>query len=762
MRTKLVSKQGTVKMEERREREGDVAPPLPKLVMDWCKILRPASRGYVDLLKMAIERLVEEGTARLVRVALGASGDGPPAISLSIPVVQATWGGHTAVVSYLVERFSDIVAEEDEVSLPPNFEGWETRHCCGGSSQRVADAVVHRHGPYMASHIAASLGHVEILRVWGESCVEWRDDLGHTPLHWAACYGQKMAVQYLLSIGAPVNATNIHGVTPLVDCMEGLKVFRDGHGAHLESLILLLDSGATINDSHLAACVKRVAKSFESLTDDETESLLSCITRVNREAIVPIAKLFCMHLAPNEDKLPVLTRENAVRCFIGFLHFMSFACQDLSQVHTIWDCVFQLEAVQEDAAVSCLPPFHTYGNRMAITSWAEAESVTDRAQLTSDLTEVVYQCALMLERALGSDSPCVIETLFNAPTLLALGQSHPSKALESLFLHAAELFNAYLLTSNQKAYTLCLLSPVGYLDKLMERNLDPDFLVALKILLKTLKLVIETEIGEEADRDIVTSLKECSYFLSVVAFDLLCRVAYLSLRGQNSMDPGQLPHEVDELALQLVKMCPPLDSHYYIRYRGPSWLAGEEEEDRYVDWVTECFQSWLIRTGSLYTLDEDGDMVINIVIEGVIDRGFSMDKPLLDFVLEHASHHDAVDSSNKSPHEMLMECKLNEKRDKTYSTDIKAVCSAITNPPSVPPLTCLTAQAIISHRLPYGATDYLPPHIVRFISMHDFQRKPNSFISHVTDFREASQATTEFEANFDIPFTLKLVAKHNF
>ena len=101
-------------MEVKREEDGEKkAPLLPKLVMDWTKILGPASRGYVDQLEDTIERSLDEGTAKLVYDdSSRASSVCPSPIALSAPVVRATWFGQTITVSYLVERCSDIVAEE--------------------------------------------------------------------------------------------------------------------------------------------------------------------------------------------------------------------------------------------------------------------------------------------------------------------------------------------------------------------------------------------------------------------------------------------------------------------------------------------------------------------------------------------------------------------------------------------------------------------------------------------------------------------------
>uniref|UniRef100_A0A3Q2PWR2 Myotrophin n=1 Tax=Fundulus heteroclitus TaxID=8078 RepID=A0A3Q2PWR2_FUNHE len=47
-------------------------------------------------------------------------------------------------------------------------------------------------------------------------------DTGRKPLHYAADFGQGDVVAYLISKGANVNATDKHGITPLISaCYEG-------------------------------------------------------------------------------------------------------------------------------------------------------------------------------------------------------------------------------------------------------------------------------------------------------------------------------------------------------------------------------------------------------------------------------------------------------------------------------------------------------------------------------------------------------------
>ncbi|TNM91619.1 myotrophin [Takifugu rubripes] len=60
-------------------------------------------------------------------------------------------------------------------------------------------------------------------------------DTGRKPLHIVADFGQKEVMEFLISTGANVNATDKHGLTPLIcACLEN----------HVACVKLLLEKGA--------------------------------------------------------------------------------------------------------------------------------------------------------------------------------------------------------------------------------------------------------------------------------------------------------------------------------------------------------------------------------------------------------------------------------------------------------------------------------------------------------------------------------------
>ncbi|KAM4712001.1 myotrophin [Anableps anableps] len=62
---------------------------------------------------------------------------------------------------------------------------------------------------------------------------------GRMPLHYAADYGQTEVMEYLISIGANVNAKDKHGFSPLASAC-----FED----HIDCVKILLEKGADKNE----------------------------------------------------------------------------------------------------------------------------------------------------------------------------------------------------------------------------------------------------------------------------------------------------------------------------------------------------------------------------------------------------------------------------------------------------------------------------------------------------------------------------------
>ena len=697
---------------------------LPKLVVgtDFDRVVRLAASGDLERLKATIDSSLKRSRAKLHTPA--ESKDDPPSITLCMPVVQATWGGHTPVVSYLVANFSDVVQNEDEESLPlpPYFLLDEKLWCC----EEDSGSHTHRHGPYIASHIAASVGSVDILRLWGNLCVGWRDDLGRTPLHWAAFYDQNEAVQYLLSVGALASATTDCGVTPLLDCIMGLESRRE---VHFEVFMNLLRSGGEMEHSYASDIIDIL----QYTSAEEKAALLTIFLQAKGETMVLLGKMFQLVCIASHNRTVAKEDLNPIRSFIDGLCLLSCFCEDLSWLKAIWERIFQVGS-EHNITVSYLPPIQVYEGRTEVTSWKEADLMLSQA--SSDPSEVIYQCGIMLESVLGYDSPYLIETLCNAPATPTLGQDQPSKALVHLFSRGIKLLNQYL---NSNKPFLDLSSPVNYFDDLVRSGHTLNLALPLQLLLETLVLLQDQMKQLEVIRTHFPSyeqkkLEEWKKSPSFIAFDLLCRMAYIAHKKDGSSS-RMLPHQIDEFGQRLLQLSPNIDIYHRISSTIPPWIEEDDKRD-YDEFVSECFKSWVESSGALYALDSDGKLPIDQLIETMFSYRIpfykddyvysSVHQSLIDVVLEYGTHPDAVNSSNMTPFESLHSGQLLEASEGSTKAAVK---DAITKP-SVPPLECLTARALVGYQFPYqtlAASDYLPYHLLQFISIHDPKRSKNVF-----------------------------------
>ena len=734
---------------DRTQGAKNVGLSLPKLVLkaDFTKVVALAASGDIKQLKAAIDSSIARSQAALHPFTTAAqSKDDPPPIALCMPVVQATWAGHASVVGYFVTSFSDVVEKEGETSFHPK----PFAHCC----EVTPNNHTHRHGPYLASHVAACLGNEDILHLWGDSCVCWRDDLGRTPLHWAAFFCRESIVRYLLSVGAPVNATNNMGVTPLVDCLEALKNRSE---AVLETFILLLENGAEVGHSCSSVGTEIAITVWKYLSIDELSMLLAFLVQAKDEAMVSIGKFFQLvcsgiHAEPADKSDP-----SPVNSFCDYLLLVALFSGDLDQVRASWECALSVRA-DHGANVSFLPPIEVYENRKEVSSWEEAELILSQTQLTSNLTEVLYQYGIMVERVLGSDNPYLIELLCNTCTrtsiTLGLEHAHPSKAVEHIFSRGIELLKLFLTSGKQESYSFHLESPVGYFDMLVEKSIVPNYAVPLKLLIDTLVIMRKTKIFPSENNCELENVCKCIIFFTFMALNMLCRMAYIAHkeRGTSSVT---LPHEIDEFGQRLLQMSSPVFCYFAFFSKMPSWLKDKTEELDYVEFIVECFKSWAVRSGSLYALDLDGKMAIDHVIEDVFEDENFLHQPLLHLMLEHGSHPDAVNGSNSTPYETLQAQRLTCSDSIRWATStVLYLNGAITKPCVTPPLSCLAARAVVKYRFPYRTAEHIPTNVVTFISMHDRNRPRDLFLCR--DYWDPDVMEDDSNALLKVEFSVPL------
>ena len=647
-------------------------------------------------------------------------GKAPP-IALCSPVLGATWSGHTSIVSYLVKNYSDVVAGKEDVStinIP--------RACCCERAMynlcyKVrADSHKHRHSPSIASHVAASLGHVKILQLLRSvgACHEWRDELGRTPLHWAAYFRHAKVVKYFLGVGASANATSTHGVTPLMDCLEGVKC-----ESQIETLTLLIENGADIR--WIACDGASVLDMLLSLPADEKYQLISNLVQSKTETKMMIESVL-IHLvfdggtdavAQHVSNARVRSHDLVTQCskfcpaaFADCLLCLSFHCESVEQVRSLWEHAFQVRRENEIVPPD-LAPIPVYSNRQEITSWEEAEQILSQAAQTSDPTEILYQACMMLERALGGDSPYVIGMLLDVWFAFSWEQDGSYNVPEHFFLRGLELLNACLRSMRHPlCITLTNLCHVDEIDELIENGYTPNFSLLLQLLLDTLTLVHNASLRFHSH-----SVQEFYIYLAEMAFKVLCRMSYLHHKHHGT-GSETLPSEIEEFGQRLFSSSSVIALYYAMMTGMPQWARSLDEKRDYVSFITECFQSWAISSGAFYALDSEGHRPIEQV-------GSNLPRPLMELILEHGAHVDVVNSNNLSPQGSQA------MQEPGGASPQARVQEFVPPPPSVLPLACLAARAAIDGHIPYQNLDFVPRHLKWFLTIHDC-KAPKGLFKH--------------------------------
>ena len=133
-----------------------------------------------------------------------------------VPIIQAVLSGNTNYVAALLRHHVDLTARY--INGADNFSPLELAMDEGHMDIAVLIRNYVMEGPTNTVGFAAAHGNSELLSRLLQSnstSINERDDLGFTPLHWAAQAGQDAIVKQLLVDGASINSTDPKGNTPL-------------------------------------------------------------------------------------------------------------------------------------------------------------------------------------------------------------------------------------------------------------------------------------------------------------------------------------------------------------------------------------------------------------------------------------------------------------------------------------------------------------------------------------------------------------------
>ena len=708
---------------------GHKTPPKLVLHNNRVNLTVHAERGNLRSLRATIQKALASSEAFLLH-SDGSDverNNGQLPIAQCWAVVRATVGGHTEVVRYFVENFSDIVYAGSPVEPFLRAKPKEPPNCCKQGK------AWHRHSPPpIALHWAASTGNIDIMKILigAGASVEWRDELERTPLHWAAYFRRDKAVKYLLSFGAQVNVFNIHGITPLMDCLKGVPFH-----SQLETVQLLTGKGANIAIS--TADGATVFHVISVLPSEESCKLLSMLVHCDRQRALLL--LFDTPVTVRYALLPALlyaAQENR-REFVGYVvgHFdcspalqadallgLSTHCTEVEQIRKLWTQAFRIRE-ERNVKVAFLPPTEAYGNRTEVASWQEAKQLLDVRQGGSitDLgrEDLHYQLAIMQERIFNLGNPHVVEFLWTcASTLCYSGQFQSS---ERFYLRGLELL---LVCLSSKRYAIDLSvstnQPQSEVSYMIRCDHVPKFSRYVRLYLDALFLIGEVSGGESDSQFRRERLAEFCNYLAKTAFLVLCTWAYFTNKNCSPVEKEPVQSEIADLGQQLLKRASFVLCYSLVEVctKTTEWIRTDERHE-YKIFIQKALLSWTKLAHAFDAMDLNGQRPLHLLFVGT-----NPDCDLLKLLLDNGAHIDAVNSSQKRA--------IGVFRDYQRPSSLPNVEPLLASPKPLS-LACLAAKTVVSAGVPYQCMENVSPRVKRLASLHDPSAPRGQFV-HTTCF----------------------------
>jgi len=186
-----------------------------------------------------------------------------------IPLHWACAGGHTELVTFLLEKAGHLDDEDDSGWTPLMIAASAGRtEIVRNLLQCGANAKSANSTKQTSLHYAASKGHMDIARLLleHEAEINAQDQYSNTPLHRASSKGNTKMVGFLISFPrCQLNLANSEGNTALhVACEEGRHdeaVMLVKRGAHLDALNKAGKSPLALAEPSLRKSLQRLADS---------------------------------------------------------------------------------------------------------------------------------------------------------------------------------------------------------------------------------------------------------------------------------------------------------------------------------------------------------------------------------------------------------------------------------------------------------------------------------------------------------------------
>ena len=603
------------------------------------------------------------------------------------------------VVEYILVHHSDRLDVNEQMVYHPY------RYFPECDKMDIADRIFHRKSSLL--HAAAEGGLLAILKLLidKQASVASRDCCGKTPLMVALMFKQKVAVEYLLSIGADPNSQDCDGLTPLMFailyCQSSVEVLLNA-GADPQ----IIDKKGYTAAHHGISCLSKEDKERTAAIQTSLKLILQdsrFILGANMsESSTASCPLFLAVQYPSGSltKHYKFSDKNKTSILL-FDACEVLASSDFEDVNgTVSMIKNSLKTFASFARQS--KPNGVFVEQRKIYTTEQLDSLMSKLSPLDRKVELGFQCLIMMEHHLGYTGVPVLKFLFrftkwasknHLKTFFALFE----QGLDILLQTLGTTYPGELKTLSSVIFRIAISSfenlvQSGSLQTAMQSmKLESAKVTLMKIFLKLFDcqgLMAKLQgrnhshdiqdINCSIDRNALQLLSMVRKIHSASEFNLYFDVETLAEEMMN-----RCPAFVDDegwpdtmLGLAIKKFCKPLGSIYGF------------QTNYYANGLT--FVKFLLENGAdIYTnyLTRRGLRLIDCVNEEV--------KQLL---LQYGAHPDAA----YSPHiEYVL---YNSYKGR------KTVSSL--------PLTCLAANVIVADRVPYRKLD-IPPRISQFIALHD-------------------------------------------
>ncbi len=635
------------------------------------------------------------------------------------PLVIAAQEGNSNVVDFLLNRFCEPAFLDHTAAISFSW-GSQLHHCT-------------------ALNAASISGRVDVARVLLDAGASHGivDCTGSTPFCEATFHGHFAVMRCLHERGADVNAPNDFGWSPL----------HVAASAETKGCELLVEMGAESGRKtpegysalHVAAAKGKLRtvkllleKGFPpafGTADPSNPDYVPCpLYLAAVTGYSSIVSLF-IHLKEGSCRLcPPTCEYNALLLLAAKL----FESSELKLKH--WKKAFDVR-LRPDSEISplYLPPRIAYGSRTELVSTQELDELVEKCRVGGDLAvELHYQALIIRERCIGERDPQLFHTLTQLSKRLVKTGSH--REAELLLFRAMELTERYRVAELENGYVLpqTIEADVG---KWVEHSLVPALLAMSadrtfvssfgRYITFGLKLLRAIQ-----DRDQILQVKYgCNrgipkYFLEniLLVFKVWLYCNTQAKSGQRSRE------ECDELGRKFVTNWLHLKNGstlLHVAISAPRELEGLSSHiNTYLGDTTTGLDRSLAEFYSEWTLDSL--LVTSLLKWGAADAinlrdsqnkgnlplhlaATRTDRVLLNVLLSHGAHRDAVNADGKLPWHM---CQQSE----AVRTEVKEIlCGSASVPPS---LGCQAALTVIREGLPYEQLS-IAPRLKSFIALHD-------------------------------------------